>query len=290
MFEFFEKLFPASELNKVELEKKKLEVEMLKAQKNLQENIIEKEDIEILIEKIADKTAKQIADNKQSNPILSELEKVELEKKKLEVEMLKAQKNRPEENIIAKGSIEIEKKKDTLKDKWYKFTSVFRLKVHEEDFKELLLNHKEKLSPQAIQGKWQAYGQMRAGRTTARAVIMATGVGGGLLWIYQQTLSGQIKKIQETAEDVSKERDTRELAGEEHLKIAVSHKMLKSEIDVADDFIKNSLCKGNQNCIEDYENRKAAARNIAKTDNEAYLAEAEAKLKAETEASRRPKI
>lgn len=87
---------------------------------------------------------------------------------------------------------------------WHTATRSFRLKIRgNDDFADTLLNHREKDTVQAVQGMWQAYGQMRAARTLARGAVAATGVGGVGLWIYQQTLSQQRKKI----EDLQKELD-----------------------------------------------------------------------------------
>lgn len=92
----------------------------------------------------------------------------------------------------------------TSKDLWYKKTSFSRLKVEEHDFKKGLCGHKERNSPQAIQGMWQAYGQMRAARTLARGTIFAGGIFGCGLWVYQQTLSTQKKNIDSKEDELKK--------------------------------------------------------------------------------------
>src|SRR5689334_16191980 len=90
------------------------------------------------------------------------------------------------------------KTRPTLKQRWYQLTSSFRLKVNDHDFKNLLFNHPENKSPQAIQGKWQAYGQMRAARTLGRFAVFGTGVAGVMLWIYQQNLTSQSRALRKS--------------------------------------------------------------------------------------------
>lgn len=86
---------------------------------------------------------------------------------------------------------------------WHKGTSSFRLKTKgNQDFSELLLTHPESNSPQAIQGMWQGYGQMRAARILGRSTIVATGLIGVGLWRYQQELKKEKKILEERTIEV----------------------------------------------------------------------------------------
>lgn len=48
-----------------------------------------------------------------------------------------------------------------------------RVRIGNEDFERLLLAHEKQKEAQAVQGMWQAYGQMRAARTIASATLCA---------------------------------------------------------------------------------------------------------------------
>lgn len=101
-----------------------------------------------------------------------------------------------------------------LREWWRRQSNFLRLKVHEDqsggpkmhDMGRLLLKEmssETSTPPQVLQGMWQAYGQMRAARTTARATIIATGILGAGLFAYQQ-------KLKEKAEEKTKELEERE--------------------------------------------------------------------------------
>lgn len=82
----------------------------------------------------------------------------------------------------------------------------FGLKIEGTHFKKILLSPNENLSPQAIQGMWQAYGQMRAGRTTMLGTIIASGFVAAGLAYYQRSLSEQAEKLKLIQDEIDKNR------------------------------------------------------------------------------------
>lgn len=245
------------------------------------EKILKKETIDKMIELIADKTAKLIANLARPNDML------DMKKKTLEIELLEmTKKNKIEHHLVSRAN------PSKWYSKWYKRTSFLRVKIEENAFKDILLNHPEASSAQALQGKWQAYGQMRAARTVARGAVLTTGVLGAILWIYQRYLSKQaeeIDKITKQKEEVLKKIDIgiNEQKGlkevidkglqyfssnheyltkvEQELSDTVfSYKVITSKLDVAEAKIKE-LCGDKQECIKDYNDKKKIAEEETKS-------------------------
>jgi hypothetical protein len=60
-------------------------------------------------------------------------------------------------------------------------------------------------SPQAIQGMWQAYGQMRAARITAGGAIVASGVFAGSVFSYNKYMENNLKDTKEELNNTKEE-------------------------------------------------------------------------------------
>lgn len=169
-----------------------------------------------------------------------------------------------------------------MKPKWYNWTHSVRIKAHDADFlKDLLLNEESlklgEKQAQTMQGRWQAYGQMRAARTTGRFAVLTTGVLGFGLWAYQQTLSQQKKEnLLQREEIAEKEKELNDkqakldlekgkfgpnvtqLANEikDYRDIAY---LYKKRLEIADSTVKE-LCGQNPDCYKNYEHAKIKAQ------------------------------
>lgn len=227
-----------------------------KTEKPINIKIIDNISAEELVDKISDKVSKNIESDvrdyvkelkKNENSQKEVIEALDKRKKELEIEAL----NRDINNKAQHHKIN-----RTSQNLWYSLTSWSRIKVEENDFKNILLNHKEASSPQAIQGKWQAYGQMRAARTTMRGTIISTGVLGVGLFFYQKLLSRQEEELNEKEKRFSKSTE----AG---LELSATANMLGKQLELADLKVK-ALCKGDVKCYSDYESQKAKAQEEAK--------------------------
>lgn len=93
--------------------------------------------------------------------------------------------------------------------------------LDENGFKELLINQRElhpgqqiptqhHISPQAMQGRWQAYGQIRAARIAGRSAILATGLFGAAMTIYWTTVKDNASKLADEVEEKTKIIATKE--------------------------------------------------------------------------------
>jgi hypothetical protein len=160
-----------------------------------------------------------------------------------------------------------------LKHLWYKNSSWTRLKVEENDFRTILLKHAHQSSPQAIQGMWQAYGQMRAARTTAKGAIIATGVLGAGLLLYQKLLSRQEKDLKAQKNDLIKRekmvKDREDISQEFFL----SYRTIAAKFELADGEIKKTY-DDKPDKIKAYEEAKTQvekqAFDEAKQDKQKY--------------------
>ena len=212
-----------------------------------------KKNTETLISSIAEKTAKNIADKVTNKDALKqkEIEIFDIEKKKLEIELLKMEtKKKTEHHSVSRSDPGI----------WQRYTSPFRVKVDENDFKSLLLNHKEALSPQALQGKWQAYGQIRAARITACGAVFATGGLGVGLFFYQKSLSKQEKELDKKEKQFSNSVTN-------VIELTATNKILEKQLESADLKVKE-LCNGDQQCYSDYQYKKTEAKDKSKEEFE----------------------
>lgn len=138
---------------------------------------------------------------------------------------------------------------DTLKNLrfiklWDKIHSPF---LDERGFEELLIKQQELhpgnatgqtdvstgrlISPQAMQGRWQAYGQIRAARITGRCAVLATGVVGTGLWLYQQKISGQARQLIKQSEQLSSQAEQLKENQKELKKGEVQYQKAKKELD-----------------------------------------------------------
>lgn len=125
-----------------------------------------------------------------------------------------------------------------LREWWRRQSNFLRLKVHEDqpsgpkmhDMGRLLLKEmssETSAPPQVLQGMWQAYGQMRAARTTARGAILATGLAGAGFFLYQKKLNKLESELDAKKAEVEEKNDTlKELENEINLK--------KTEVDSKD--------------------------------------------------------
>lgn len=169
-----------------------------------------------------------------------------------------------------------------MKPKWYNWTHSVRIKAHDADFlKDLLLNEESlklgEKQAQTMQGRWQAYGQMRAARTTGRFAVLTTGVLGFGLWAYQQTLSQQKKENllqrEEIAEKEKELNDKQAKLDSEKKNIGNDLAQLieqandfrniaylyKKRLKIADSTVKE-LCGQNEDCYKNYEHAKIKAQ------------------------------
>lgn len=83
--------------------------------------------------------------------------------------------------------------------------------IKESNNLKFLNGHRESHSPQALQGMWQAYGQVRAARTQAFGAILTAGVLGGMLSLFQQHLSRQAKANEQLKRKLNKRDEEYEL-------------------------------------------------------------------------------
>lgn len=120
-----------------------------------------------------------------------------------------------------------------------------------------------------LQGMWQAYGQIRAAKTTGRYAVLATGVAGIGLWGYQQMLSRQKVAI-EAERDAVKEKEA--LLGEQKTLIADQKAEYERSVKMAAVFERKlavshesalQTCHGEQKCINEYLKRLKAAEEQA---------------------------
>lgn len=138
--------------------------------------------------------------------------------------------------------------------------------VDENGFNELLVNPRELhpgllekvkesgqstvenfISPQAMQGRWQAYGQMRAARIAGRFALLTTGVLGLGLWGFQQMLSWQKRELDEKTRILEdKEQKFYKREGRFNLRVSEILKEVYEYHEIAKDSIKT---------LEDYEKR-----------------------------------
>lgn len=184
-------------------------------------------------------------------------------------------KNNNSEQQSSTEKVEFPKERSNkVKSWWYKATRWARVKVEDNHFVEQLLNHKDTYSPQGAQGMWQAYGSIRAARITARGAVFATGIIGGGLWLYQQTLSEQKREVklakkkvheaEKKLEHSKKELDEKYDALKQqqvHVnkalldakEAALAVKIMSSQLESADAKIKN-LCGRSETCYSDYRN------------------------------------
>lgn len=121
--------------------------------------------------------------------------------------------------------------------------------------RDALLNHKENCSPQAVQGMWQAYGQIRAARLTRRGVLCATGIFGTGLYIFQQYLSMQAKELQNREDAFKKTKISYEELVEKFKKTTRENKILAQEFAFADATVKK-ICP-DEKCYQEYIEAKA---------------------------------
>jgi hypothetical protein len=89
-------------------------------------------------------------------------------------------------------------------------------------------------APQAIQGRWQAYGQMRAAKTTGGFALFTTGIFGLGLWGYQQTLSRERKELDKSKEGLTEREVTLQKQDEARLALYYSCSALNNQLKVAD--------------------------------------------------------
>ena len=209
-----------------------------------------------LVDKISDQVSKNIESDikdyvkdlkKNESSQKEAIEALDKRKKELEIEAL----NRDINNKAQHHKIN-----RTPQNPWYSSTSWLRVKIEENDFKNMLLNHKEASSPQAIQGKWQAYGQMRAARTTARGAIIATGVFGVGLFFYQKMLDQQKEEFNENKRKFLESTT-------DVIELSATTNIFKKQLESADLKVKE-LCNGDIKCYSDYESQKAEAQEEAK--------------------------
>src|SRR5205823_3211065 len=91
-----------------------------------------------------------------------------------------------------------------------------------------------------------------AARITGRFAVLTTGMLGGVLWLYQQTLSDQRKALIKTEEKLNDDakklmstvEEYRVVAEDSIEKLGDSENTLKKAVD--------ALCKGDPKCAEQY--------------------------------------
>jgi hypothetical protein len=154
-------------------------------------------------------------------------------------------------------------------------------------------------SPQAIQGMWQAYGQMRAARTTAGGAILASGLFAGGVFGYNKYMERKLKDTEKELENTKEklrsdteklevtkrerddfEREKKDFSegqkaavtmNDEHLAAYIdlsnSHEIISCQLKAADSMVED-LCKGDKGCITQYNDKKNLAKEEAKRVNE----------------------
>lgn len=239
------------------------------------EYIFSKKTTEKLVDSIAERSSDKIANSVTDKSHLTtalEIEQVELEKKRLEVDLLRMDKEKREQEAKTK----IESPKETFdgkndaslkKTSWYRVTSAF---IRQTELNNIQGEIKKNASPQEIQGVVQAIGQVRAARIIAMGAVLATGVGGAALTLYQKIISRQEKELEKVKKDLEEReyevRSRMELLDKTQkgfLDSASSLNMLEGEIIKADEFVLG-LCKDSSECLKTYqlfkeEGRKAGA-------------------------------
>lgn len=176
---------------------------------------------------------------KNGNSQKEALERLEKDKKELEVKVLERDmQNKAEHHTVNRTN-----NTEWYKHRWYRCTSFFRLKIDGHDIKNILLNHKEAASPQALQGKWQAYGQMRAARTITRSSIFATSVVSAVTAIFVSNQSSKTIKLNEREKILLKREETIKDSADYTAEFTLTTEILKKQLLVADSKMKE-LCKG----------------------------------------------
>lgn len=97
-----------------------------------------------------------------------------------------------------------------------------KLNKEQEAFYKSIFEHKEQQSPQAVQGMWQAYGQMRAAKIIGTATVFSVGFAGVILRFYHQFLSrhenellDKKNKILQQEKELKKQKDENLLQAKE---------------------------------------------------------------------------
>lgn len=238
------------------------------------EKIFGKKRTEELVDKISEKVSKNIESDikdyvkelkKNGNSPKKVIEALDNRKKELEIAALYRDIN----NKAKHHKINRTNNNPWIKNKWYEYTALFRVKVDEHDVKNILLNHKEASSPQALQGKWQAYGQMRAARTLARGSIFATGVIGSITYLYVQSQNKKTIKLKENEAKLKenqakfKENETKFNESQSEVFKALRTATIENkQLLYADKMIKE-LCNGDNNCLDSYNLQKGKAMQEA---------------------------
>ena len=175
--------------------------------------------------------------------------------------------------------------KNYLKLNWYKYTSWTRLKINDHDFKELLFNHEHKNTPQAIQGQWQAYGQMRAARTTGRFAVLTTGIFGLGLWAFQQLVSTQKKELDKQEKEVKKDQDVvafLKLENEKHQEMIQKAEEIIKKIDLFPSETEKKYYSQFEQFKKQKENeynQKMANSNVLRQENDENISKKNIKMK-----------
>ncbi len=156
--------------------------------------------------------------------------------------------------------------REYLSSVWKNRTAFCRVKGTEWNIRQSLLridHDKMPQSPQEIQGMWQAYGQIRAARVTARGAVIATGFIGTGLWAYQQKVQQGVKELVKEQETLSEEQgEFAEKRGELVKKQEEQTKEMLSRYDLHQKFLEavekrmQQACKKDKKCWEDYVKEK----------------------------------
>lgn len=266
------------------------------------ERFFGKRNTDKLVDSIANKTSEKIAeivsDTSKLNSV-SSADSLDIRKKELEVALLELDKQKREQEV---KKIETQQEKmgpeneaALKKASWHRLTSIF---ISQGEFDALQSVCKMDASPQEIQGLVQAVGQVRAARITALGAIVATGIGGAGLWIFQQTVSNQKRQadekdkmleqqIKQTDEKgaMLKEKESElnvrigslNASQSSYYEVVKSLNILEGEVAEIDKFVEG-LCQNKNDCLENYRSSKEKGRK------EGFNKYEEIKLKAQHDA------
>lgn len=231
-----------------------------------------------LVDSIAEKASEKIAKSVAEKPKLNEFsggDNLDIKKKQLEIALLEMDKEKREQE--AKAKIENPQEKfdgkneaSLKKTSWYRLTSAF---IGQKELNHIQVEIKKNASPQEIQGLVQAIGQVRAARIIAMGAIVATGVGGAGLWIFQQVVSQKNKELEQKENELVKAKsdvDKRERELSSRTKLldqtqsvssdsVLSLGMADGELRKADEFV-DIFCKKDSKCLNEYKFFKEEGR------------------------------
>ncbi len=237
--------------------------------------------LETIAEKSAEKIAKDIAEQSRS-PQSTELQNLAIKKVTLEIAALEAEKQKREkESLLKTEALKQPTFEEPKKRYWHQLKETFSVKGEISEFSRELSSKRPDLSIQAYQGVVQAFGQMRAGKITARGAAIATGILGFGLWVYQQQVRQDEQEAQKTkkqAEEILKDLKIRQQELEREEKetklLEESHSILTGELEGADLFVKE-ICKDDTICLQNYSWFKTNHGNLAKIKYENVVKELE---------------